>query len=151
MEDEIPGGMNHGPRKDVIAERELLAGVEIFAFVYPFWFNAPPAMLKGYIDRVFGMGFGYGPTSNGTEPLLKHRKMITFSSSGAPESWVVNTGAYEANRRIFDEHFAAVCGLTVLDHIHFGGIVSGMRHDAVTQKLATVASTVTMRFAQVVA
>jgi NAD(P)H dehydrogenase (quinone) len=72
--------------------------------------------------------------------------MISFSSSGAPEHWVVNSGAYEANRRIFDEHFAEVCGLKVLGHVHFGGIVHGIRADAVAQMLATVAGTVAKHF-----
>jgi NAD(P)H dehydrogenase (quinone) len=149
MEDELPFAPNHRPRHDVVAERLLLSGVQVFAFVYPFWFNAPPAILKGYIDRVFGAGFGYAPARAGSEPLLKHRKMITFSSSGAPDHWVVNTGAYEAARRIFDEHFSTVCGLQLLDHIHFGGIVGGIRSDAVAQKLAIVASTVARHFSTV--
>src|SRR5689334_9576461 len=52
---EIPGPAGFEPRPDVKAERQLLQDVRAFAFFYPVWFNAPPAMLKGYIDRVFGM------------------------------------------------------------------------------------------------
>ena len=29
-------------------------------------------------------------------------------------------------RKLFDEHFAAVCGLDVLDHVHFGGVTPGL-------------------------
>src|SRR4051794_654314 len=68
--DEIPkaSGVQFGA--DVLAERQLLADVDVFAFVYPFWFNAPPAMLKGYVDRVFSAGFGYAPGMGGAESLL---------------------------------------------------------------------------------
>ncbi len=129
--DEIPGTHGFAPREDATAERALLADARVFAFFYPVWFDAPPAMLKGYIDRVFGMGFGYGMGHGGNEPLLTGRSMISFSSSGAPHSWMVETGDWDAMRKLFDEHVAAVCGLSVLDHVHFGGIVPGVTSEAV--------------------
>lgn len=108
---EIPEAAGHAFGADVLQERRLLADADVFAFVYPLWFNAPPAMLKGYIDRVFSMGFGYGPALGGTEPLLEGRKLISFSFSGAPESWVRDSGALRALMTVFDLHLAAVCGL----------------------------------------
>jgi NAD(P)H dehydrogenase (quinone) len=136
--DEIPGAKNFAARADVSAERALLADVQSFAFVYPLWFNAPPAMLKGYFDRVFGMGFAYAPGGGGTAPLLTGRSMLCFTSSGAPESWVRSTGAWDALSKLFDEHFAAVCGLKILEHVHFGNVVPGMRADVVERHLARV-------------
>lgn len=135
---EIPGSKDFAPGADVTAERSLLADATVFAFFYPLWLNAPPAMLKGYFDRVFGMGFAYGPTSRGTVQLLKGRSMISFTTSGAPTDWVRSTGAWDALHKLFDEHFAAVCGLSVLDHVHFGNVVPGMRADAVERLLANV-------------
>lgn len=135
---EIPGTAGFAPGPDVISERQLLADVNIFAFVYPLWMNAQPAMMKGYIERVFGMGFAYGPGRDGNEPRLKGRKMISFTSSGAPNDWVVKSGAWNAVRKLFDEHFADVCGLELVDHVHFGGIVPGIRPDAVESHLSRV-------------
>jgi NAD(P)H dehydrogenase (quinone) len=108
--------------------------------------NAQPAMLKGYIDRVFGLGFAYGLGKGGSVPLLKSRKMISFTSSGAPMDWVEKSGAWDAVRKLFDEHFAAVCGLEIVDHIHFGGIHSGIRADAVEAMLGRVRATALERF-----
>jgi NAD(P)H dehydrogenase (quinone) len=136
MADELPWSEHWAPREDVRAERRLLADANVFVFVYPLWFNAPPAILKGYMDRVFGMGFGYQSSGGeGTTPLLTRAKMLSFSSSGAPTDWLVNSGAFEATRRLSDEHFAAVCGLTFLEHAHFGAIVPGIRPDVVAEKL----------------
>ena len=129
--DEIPAASGFAPRADIVAERDLLQDVTSFVFFYPVWFNAPPAMLKGYIDRVFGMGFGFGPGHGGNEPLLTGRSLISFTSSGAPKSWMVETGAWDAMRKLFDEHVAGVCGLTVRDHIHFGAIASNITREAV--------------------
>src|SRR5215472_17582375 len=48
---ELPWAKPYTPGADVIAERRMLADTGVFVFVYPLWFNAPPAMLKGYMDR----------------------------------------------------------------------------------------------------
>ena len=129
--DEIPGPEAFGPREDVQRERALLTDVRVFALFYPVWFNAPPAILKGYVDRVFSMGFGYGMGEGGNEPLLRGRGLISFSSSGAPKAWLEQTGAWDAMRKLFDEHVAGVCGLVVLDHVHFGAIAPNITSEAV--------------------
>lgn len=131
---------------DVKAERALLKDVNVFCLVYPFWFNAPPAMMKGYIDRVFGMGFGFAPGAWGNDPLLEGRRMVSISSSGAPLHWVKETGAWDAVCNIFDGHFAAVCGMAVLDHLHFGDIVPGITEESVEDCAAEVRAGVQQLF-----
>ena len=137
-EDELAWARDFRTHPDVAAERHVLGDVEVFALFYPLWLNAPPAMLKGYLERVFGFGFAYGRCRSGNEPLLRRRKLISFTSSGAPTEWVIQTGAWQAVRTLFDAHFAAVCGMEVVDHVHFGGIVPGTRADVVTKHFETV-------------
>ncbi len=141
-----PSGFQFGA--DVVAERELLADVDVFAFVYPLWFNASPAMLKGYVDRVFSMGFGYEPAMGGTEPLLEGKRMISFTSSGAPDHWVRETGALQALMALFDRHVSAMCGLQMIDHVHAGGIVSDMNDVAVEDVLDGVRRAVKAHFGE---
>jgi len=129
--DELPWSRNYKPRADIVTERALLAEADIFVLVYPFWFNAPPAILKGYVDRVFGSGFGYDATPTGAKPLLGGKRLFSVTSSGAPKQWVEQSGAFDAERKLFDDHIAAVCGMSVIDHLHFGRIVPGIREDAV--------------------
>jgi NAD(P)H dehydrogenase (quinone) len=128
--EELPTTKGVAPSADIIFERKLLAEVRSFIFVYPFWFNAPPAILKGYVDRVFGMGFGYGPIAGGTEALLAGRSLLSFSTSGAPGHWVDDTGALKALMTVFDLHLQGVCGVRVVDHKHFGGVVPNMNQEA---------------------
>jgi len=138
---ELPSEAGFHAASDVEAERRRLDDVDSFIFVYPFWFNAPPAMLKGYVDRVFGLNFGYAPGFGCVEPLLTGRKLLSFSTSGAPEHWVNSTGALEALMTVFDRHLAAVCGLSVVDHVHLGGIVSNMEADPAEEMLEKVRQT----------
>ncbi|KRB52682.1 MAG: NAD(P)H-dependent oxidoreductase [Pseudomonadota bacterium] len=144
---ELPNDLGFAPEPDVVAERALLADIDSFIFVYPFWFNAPPAILKGYVDRVFGMGFGYGPAFGGTEPLLVGKRLTSFSTSGAPEHWVNSTGALKALMAVFDLHLAGVCGLSVQGHRHFGSILSNLTEEAGADMLSQVEATLTHAFA----
>lgn len=141
--EEIPSPEGFTPGADVVQERAAIDKTDVFVFVYPLWFNAPPAILKGYIDRVFGMGFGFGPRhGGGNEPLLTGAKLISFSLSGAPLFWVQRTGAWEAIHNLFDEHIASVCGFTVLDHIHIGDIVPDLSASAIQNVKDTVSAAV---------
>jgi len=143
---EIPGPKPPRFRADVLRERALLADVDVFAFVYPLWFNAPPAILKGYVDRVFSMGFGFTPGFGGTNPALTGRQLISFTTSGAPDQWVRDTGALSDLLRLFDRHLAGTCGLEVVDHAHFGGIVSDISEDFVAEILDRVTSAARVHF-----
>jgi NAD(P)H dehydrogenase (quinone) len=134
--DEIPTHDGARARPDVLAERDILSGADSVIFIYPFWFNAPPAILKGYVDRVLGMGFGYDPRRGG--PLLGGKSLISISTSGAPEHWVKGTGALQALMTLFDDHLSGVCGLRVLDHVHLGGVVSNITEEAAQDMLERV-------------
>ena len=143
---EIPGPAEPVFAQDVVDERARLRDVDVFAFVYPLWFNAPPAILKGYVDRVFSMGFGFAPAFGGNEPRLTGRRLISFTTSGAPDHWVHRTGALGVLMQLFDEHLAGVCGLEVVDHAHFGGMVSGITEEAFAEVIGAVNSTVGRHF-----
>jgi NAD(P)H dehydrogenase (quinone) len=138
--DELPGQDDFQPREDVMAERSAIGDADVFALFYPLWFNAPPAMLKGYVERVFGMGFGYSPFGlQGNQPLLSNRRLVSFTSSGAPQQWVESSGAWDAMRKHFDDHLAAVTGLELIGHHNVGEVTSGMRGDVVDRHARTVA------------
>ena len=135
---EIPRPAGFAAADDVLVERKFIAEADVFAFVYPVWFNLPPAEVVGYVQRVFGMGFGYGPIHGGrNEPLLVGRSMISFSSSGAPTSWIKSEGGLEALRNLFDEHVANTCGMKPLDHVHFGRVTPGMAKAHVDESVDT--------------
>lgn len=145
--EEIPTEDGHRVAEDVAAERRLLDDVDAFAFVYPLWFNAPPAILKGYVDRVFSMGFGYEPITGGTSPLLYGRRLISFTSSGAPEEWVQRTGAMAALHTLFDKHLADMTGMTIADHVHFGGVTTMVTGEWIDEMLRTVDAALRRAFA----
>lgn len=144
--EEMPWAPAFQPGPDVLAERALIADCDVFAFFYPLWLNTPPAMLKGYLERVFGFGFAYGGDGHSYNPLLSGRKLISFSSSGAPLGWLKQTGALEALCVLFDDYFANLCGMTSLDHVHVGGLMPGAGAAFIEARLEEVEKTVRQHF-----
>jgi NAD(P)H dehydrogenase (quinone) len=143
---EMPVSADFRPGDDVTEERRILADCEIFAFVYPLWLNAPPAMLKGYLERVFGFGFAYGEDGHSYRPLLNGRSLISFSSSGAPTAWLRQSGGMTAIQTLFDRYFAELCGMRALGHLHFGGVTLGASEFFIRGQLDQVARTVKATF-----
>ncbi|GGC50845.1 NAD(P)H-dependent oxidoreductase [Brevibacterium sediminis] len=45
---------------DVTAEQEKLAAAELLVVQFPLWWYGPPAILKGWLDRVLTAGFAFG-------------------------------------------------------------------------------------------
>lgn len=124
---------------DAEAERTLLRTADVFAFIYPLWFNSPPAIVKGYIERVFGASFGFAQLrSGGQKPLLVGRQLIHVTASGSTSAWLNEQGASDSARNLFETHFARVCGLRIRPHIHFDAIVPGLKKRWVDTNLWTL-------------
>jgi NAD(P)H dehydrogenase (quinone) len=81
------------------------------------------------------------------ERLLLGRLMISFSSSGAPAEWLRTEGGWAALQNLFDQHVADVCGLTLLDHRHFGRVLNSTPASRIEAHLREVKRTVERHFA----
>ena len=46
-------------RADVMAEQAKVAAADLVLFQFPVWWFSMPAILKGWVDRVFSRGFAY--------------------------------------------------------------------------------------------
>ena len=73
--------------KDIKEEIEKVKWADFILFQFPLWWFSVPAILKGWFDRVFAMGFIYGPGvgvySTGG---LKGKKAMLSVTTGGPES-----------------------------------------------------------------
>lgn len=50
--------------EDVQVEQALIEESDVLIYLFPIWWNGMPAIMKGYIDRVFQHGFAYSFTSD---------------------------------------------------------------------------------------
>lgn len=82
--------------EDIRIEQEKLNWADAVVFQFPLWWYAPPAILKGWIDRVFVKGFAYGvsdPLRPGRtlrygEGVLSGKRGLVLTSIGGPEATV---------------------------------------------------------------
>lgn len=139
---ERPTGGTFIPAPDVKAELDLLAGSGAFVLVYPIWFGTPPAMIKGYIERVLGAGFSHrmihDHLNQPLHPLLGRRELLSFSSSGSTRQWLADQGAWQSLQTIFDGYLARAFWMSSPHHVHFDSIVDGMDADLVRANLFKV-------------
>jgi putative NADPH-quinone reductase len=68
---------------------ERLRRAEGVVFVYPTWWYGMPAILKGYIDRVWVPGVAFELVDGRTRPLLQHlQRYAVVTTYGSP--WWLN-------------------------------------------------------------
>jgi len=63
--------------------QELIKNNNQFIFIYPTWWNNMPAILKGFIDRVFVSGFAFRYEGKFPKKLLTGKALV-FSTTGGP-------------------------------------------------------------------
>jgi putative NADPH-quinone reductase len=61
-----------------------VAAADGYVVVHPNWWGQPPAILKGWIDRVFRQGVVYEFTADGVNGFLKGRTAIVITTSNTP-------------------------------------------------------------------
>ncbi len=85
--DELHLHQKDGNAPDDVREEQMhMKWADILLFIYPIWWYAQPAILKGWIDRVLTFGFAYGRSPEGIKGLLKHSKALVFQTAGAGEA-----------------------------------------------------------------
>ncbi|CAI7726997.1 NAD(P)H-dependent oxidoreductase [Bacillus altitudinis] len=65
--------------------QEKIKSADNIVFVYPIWWGRPPAMLLGFIDRMFAANFAYRQTGGLLpEGLLKGKRAVCVSTMQGP-------------------------------------------------------------------
>lgn len=71
---------------DVLAEIAELERTEFLVLQFPLWWHGPPAMLKGWFDRVFLSGGLYTSRMRYDAGYFRGRRAMLSVTTGAPES-----------------------------------------------------------------
>lgn len=126
---------------DVAAELESIRGADVFVLVYPIWFGTPPAMIKGYVERVFGSEFSYRDVhARRPHPLLSGKHLLSITSSGSTATWLDLSGAWMSLRNVFDNYLAKAFSMASSEHLHLESVVEGMTESSGREKLDRVKS-----------
>lgn len=89
---------------DLVAAQTAIAWAQHIVFVYPIWWGAMPALLKGFIDRVFlpGFAFKYRDGSAFWDRLLSGRSahlLVTMDTPPWYFRWVYRMPGHNQMKR----------------------------------------------------
>jgi NAD(P)H dehydrogenase (quinone) len=110
--------------RDIEIEQEHVRWADVLIFIYPVWWAGMPAIARGYIDRVFSIGFAYENTPEGPKGLLTGKKVYVFNTMGAPVAAYEQSGIFKAIELLTDQETFRFCGLEVLGHKYFGSVTT---------------------------
>ena len=136
---ERPSSHKFVPMDDVLTEFDALGGADVIVFVYPIWFGTPPAMLKGYVERVLGAGFGHrliGEPNRSSVAAGKH--LVSITTSGRSSQWLESQGALVSLRNVFDSYLATAFSMESHEHLHLSDIIENMTDQAFHQEIKRV-------------
>lgn len=131
---------------DVAWAQEEVRSADVLCVIYPLWWMAMPAMMKGYIERVFARGFAYELKDNAVHGLLSGKKAILITLSGAPMTELEQSGDWDALQALQDKHVFRAMGFALLEHLHFDEIVPELAHATAQKHLARVRACVEQHF-----
>ncbi|MGD0505325.1 MAG: NAD(P)H-dependent oxidoreductase [Steroidobacteraceae bacterium] len=110
---------DHPASADVAQAQDDIRAADALTVFYPLWWLSMPAMMKGYIDRVFARGFAYESHNGIVRGLLSGKKSVLITVSGAPLPLLVQSGNWNAVQVLQDTHIFRSAGFDLLEHLHF--------------------------------
>lgn len=111
--------------RDVLKQQRKIAEVEALVIIAPIWFMGFPAILKGWIERVFTYGFAFSFTPEGWQgeiggriPLLHHHRALIISTAMFNEQ-AYQGGLGQAIKRLMDDFGFRYPGIKNVEHVYF--------------------------------
>jgi putative NADPH-quinone reductase len=141
--DEIPKGSNRDPVVQKHCDEATAAGG--FVVVHPNWWGQPPAILKGWVDRVFCQGVAYEFGEAGA--VIAHfegKKAVVFTTSNTPRDLEIELFG-DPLENLWKNCIFGFCGAGDFHRRNFESIVMSTAEER-SQWLAVVRQTVRERF-----
>jgi NAD(P)H dehydrogenase (quinone) len=115
--EEIHAAEVGGFAPDVEAELRKVESAELMIWQFPLWWFGMPAILKGWVDRVFAMGrtYGYGRIYE-TGVFKGKRALLSLTTGGPQESYTSDgfNGGLDAILRPMQRGMLEFTGFSVL-------------------------------------
>jgi NAD(P)H dehydrogenase (quinone) len=115
----------HGGPGDVREQQRKVLWADALVLISPVYFMGLPAMLKGWIERVFSLGFAFGFTADGWRgdlggrvPLLHLRKALIISTTIFDER-SYDGGHRDAMKLLIDDYCLRYPGVAEVEHAYF--------------------------------
>src|SRR4030042_1632392 len=99
---------------EIKKEQEKVMHAEFILFIYPLWWDSPPAILKAWIERVLAMGFAYGNQWKfSNDPLKEKKAMSIISTAGLAEIYRPNALRGDLGQLLYWFHHGTLFALGI--------------------------------------
>lgn len=115
--DDLDGSKKGNTPADIAYEQKLIAQSDLITVIFPLWWAGFPAILKGYIDRVFSYGFAYRKEGSKVTGLLKGKQVVLLSTMGNTIEEYEEKGLLNSFRHVLGSEIFSFCGM---DIVQFG-------------------------------
>lgn len=105
--------------EDTLQEQAAIRWAQGLVFIYPIWWFGPPAILKGWIDRVFTRKFAFEFTAIGMRGLLTQERALILNTLGGDEALYQRERWHELLVRPMTEGILGACGVRNISHRAF--------------------------------
>ncbi|AYK07316.1 flavodoxin family protein [Brevibacillus laterosporus] len=85
--------------KAIEEEQTILSESDLLIMIYPVWWWSQPAILKGYIDRIFSNGFAFKYEKNGPVGLLTGKQALVFTTTRESQQEMQASGLDEVVKK----------------------------------------------------
>lgn len=98
--EQLLAAQSRGFAPDIAREQERLRAASLVILQFPLWWGAPPAMLKGWFERVLAYGFAYADGRRFDKGLFRQRAgLICVTTGGTVERFSAD-GEYGEIERV---------------------------------------------------
>ncbi|MFB6366815.1 NAD(P)H-dependent oxidoreductase [Paenibacillus elgii] len=109
--------------EDLIEAQKLIKWADHLVFVYPTWWGVMPAILKGFIDRIFLPGFAYKYRENSSmvDKLLSGKSAHLIVTADTPY-WYNKLAYGHAEYNVMKRNILKFCGVSPVRVTELGPI-----------------------------
>jgi NAD(P)H dehydrogenase (quinone) len=107
---------------DVLEQQQKVTQADALVFISPVLWGNVPAMLKGWFDRVFSIGFAIRPPAKGEmgpQGLLKLEKALIINTTLTPEMFYEYSGIGKVIIKNIDDYILKTSGVKKVEHVFF--------------------------------
>ncbi|MDI9879644.1 NAD(P)H-dependent oxidoreductase [Flectobacillus longus] len=117
--EDIAGQHKGQVAEDVKTEQDFISWADCITFIHPIWWTGLPAILKGYIDRVFSYGFAYRYDQGIQKGLLTGKQAVIINTHGKSHAEYGEIGMDKALSLTSDKGIYLYCRLEIKKHFFF--------------------------------
>jgi NAD(P)H dehydrogenase (quinone) len=129
---------------DVLREQARIERNDALIVIAPIWWYQFPAMLKGWIDRVFCEGWAFADShSRSAPPMLRLRNVLVIASAGGKPATYNKYGYRQGITALWDRGIWNYCGIEPTTHFLWGIQPRQMSASELEQRAAEAGDVVT--------